>query len=335
MPPWPAVGRWVFSGRRHGGPFLPSISMSYLGELALRLTAGAGRLPDETRARHAAYLTDAQNADGGFSAREGPSDLYYTSFALRALAMLGELDERRAARAAGFLGQRLGQQIPSIDFLSLVTAAVLVEAATGADVFAEAGRDRRESLIRVVEDYRRPDGGYAKTPRGAEGSTYHTFLVAACKQMVGAPLDEEAEQMAELVRSRRRLDGGYVETGAMRHSGTNPTAAAVGLLQMLGGLAEPTRAGAAAFLANMQNEEGGLRANTRIPVADLLSTFTGLVALSGMDAAAMIDRAAARRFVESLEQPWGGFRGGSFDHAVDVEYTFYGLGTLALLATGV
>ncbi len=26
------------------------------------------------------FLTDAQNADGGFSAREGPSDLYYTSF---------------------------------------------------------------------------------------------------------------------------------------------------------------------------------------------------------------------------------------------------------------
>ena len=312
---------------------MASIIMSYLANLALRLAAGVGWLPEGIRACHAAYLAAAQNADGGFSAREGPSDLYYTGFALRALAMLGELDEQRASRAAGFLRKRLEQQMPSMDFLSLVTAAVLVEAATGVDVFAEAGRDRRESLIDFVEHFRRGDGGYAKTPRGAEGSTYHTFLVAACKQLVGVPLDEEAEQMAELVRSRRRLDGGYVEIGAMRYSGTNPTAAAVGLLQMLGALAEPTRAGAAAFLANMQNEEGGLRANTRIPVADLLSTFTGLVALSGMDAAGTIDRAAARRFVESLAQPRGGFRGGSFDHAVDVEYTFYGLGTLALLAT--
>jgi geranylgeranyl transferase type-2 subunit beta len=311
---------------------LAAIVMAYLADLALRLAAGAGRLPEAVRARHAAYLADAQNADGGFSARRGPSDLYYTGFALRALAMLGELDEPKAARAAGFLGQRLGQPMPSIDFLSLVTAAVLVEAATGADVFAEAGRDRRESLVGFMEEYRRGDGSYAKTPRGAEGSTYHTFLVAACKQIVGAPLEDEAAQMVELVRSRRRPDGGYVEIGAMRHSGTNPTAAAVGLLQVLGALTEPTRTGAAAFLADMQNEEGGLRANTRIPVADLLSTFTGLVALSGMDAVAMIDTAAARRFVESLEQPGGGFRGGSFDHAPDVEYTCYGLGTLALLA---
>jgi geranylgeranyl transferase type-2 subunit beta len=307
--------------------------MSYLGNLALRLATGAGRLPQQTRARHAAYLTDAQNVDGGFSAREGPSDLYYTSFALRALALLGALDAPAAARAADFLGERLEQQLPSIDFLSLVTSAVLVETATGVDVFAESGRDRRRSVIDFVERFRCADGGYAKTPRGGQGSTYHTFLVAACKQLVGAPLEEEAEQMAELVRSRRRLDGGFVEIAAMRHSGTNPTAAAVGLLEMLDALSKSTRTAAAEFLSGMQNEEGGLRANTRIPVADLLSTFTGLVALGGMEAASTVDTAAAVRFANSLEQPQGGFGAGAFDHAADVEYTFYGLGTLALLST--
>jgi len=306
--------------------------MSYLGNLTLRLAAGAGRLPQETRVRHVAYLADAQNADGGFSARQGPSDLYYTGFALRALAILGELDEPMSARAAGFLKQRLEQQLPGIDFLSLVTGAVLVEMATGVDVFAEASRDRRQSVIDFFERFRRGDGGYAKTPRGGQGSTYHTFLVAACKQMVGAPLDE-AEQMAEMVRSRRREDGGFVEIGVIRHSGTNPTAAAIGLLQMLDSLDEPTRRAVAEFLARMQNQEGGLRANPRIPVADLLSTFTGLVALAGVDAVSAIDTAAVLRFVKSLEQPRGGFRAGAFDHAVDVEYTFYGLGTLALLAT--
>lgn len=305
---------------------------SYLADLTLRLAAGAGRLGEQTRARHAGYLADAQNADGGFSARQGPSDLYYTSFALRALATLGELDDTRAARVAGFLRQRLQQQLPSIDFLSLVTSAVLVEAATGADVFAEAGLDRRQRVIDFVESFRR-DGGYAKTQRGAQASTYHTFLVAACKQLVGAPLEDEAEPMAELVRSRRRADGGFVEIAPMRHSGTNPTAAAVGLLQILGALDRPTRTTAAEFLADMQNEEGGLRANTRIPVADLLSTFTGLVALAGLEVPSAIDAPAAARFVNSLQQPRGGFRGGAFDQAVDVEYTFYGLGTLALLAT--
>jgi geranylgeranyl transferase type-2 subunit beta len=183
-----------------------------------------------------------------------------------------------------------------------------------------------------VEPFRREDGGYAKTARGGQGSTYHTFLVAACKQLVGAPLDE-AERMLALVDSRRRTDGGYVEIDAMRYSGTNPTAAAVGLLQILQRLDGSLRTAAGEFLAAMQNEEGGLRANTQIIVADLLSTFTGLAALVGLEATGAIDPAAAKRFVLSLEMPQGGFRAGVFDDAADVEYTFYGLGALALLET--
>ena len=58
---------------------------TYLERLTLRLVDGLARLPAEFRARHAAYLSAAQNADGGFSGREGGSDLYYTSFALRGL----------------------------------------------------------------------------------------------------------------------------------------------------------------------------------------------------------------------------------------------------------
>ena len=44
-----------------------------------------------------------QRADGGFAGRQGLSDLYYTSFALRTLAILGELHGSVAERAAGFL----------------------------------------------------------------------------------------------------------------------------------------------------------------------------------------------------------------------------------------
>jgi len=306
--------------------------MSYLENLSLRLAAGGAQLPEEVRARHAAYLVAAQRDDGGFAGRQGAADLYYTSFALRALAVLGALDDDVAARSAGFLASRLGQSLPSMDFLSLVISAVLLEAAAGIDVFAGAGLDRKQAVIDFFEPFRRDDGGYAKTQRGGAGSTYHTFLVAMGKQMVDASLEEEAEDMVRLVRSRRRADGGFVEIAPMRHSGTNPTAAAVGLLRMLGALDEPTREMAARFLRDMQNKEGGLRANTRIPVADLLSTFTGLVALCDLDAALQLDVGAMRRFVESLQQPSGGFRAGIWDEAIDAEYTFYGLGTLALLS---
>ncbi|NQU22774.1 MAG: beta-hydroxylase [Candidatus Nealsonbacteria bacterium] len=304
----------------------------YFADLAMRMAVGAGALPDEVRRCHAAYLAAAQRDDGGFAGRKGQSDLYYTSFALRSAAMLGTLDDATARRAAAFLEQQIDRTLPSIDFLSLIASAVLLEAAAGIDVFAGTGRDRRRSVVEFVEPLRRAGAGYAKTPRSGQASTYHTFLAIGCKQMVGAAPDE-AGPAIELIRSRQRDDGGFVEIDAMRQGGTNPTAAAVGLLRMLDGLDDDVRTSAAGFLALMQTPEGGLRANGRIPIADLLSTFTGLVALLDLQAVEKIDAPAMHRFVESLSQPTGGFHAAAWDTTVDVEYTFYGLGTMALLAS--
>lgn len=289
----------------------------------------ASRLPEDLRDRHAAYLAAAQLPDGGFPGRRGASDLYYTGFALRGLAMLGELTDAIAGRAARFLQERIDRPMPGADFFSLVTSSLLVELATGVDPFAQSGRDRRQAVVDTFGLLRREDGGYAKTPRGAS-STYQTFLVVLCKQLVGAEPDDR-EPIARLIRSRQRPDGGFVEVDALGDGGTNPTAAAVELLLALGSLDEPARAAAVGFLAAMQTGEGGLRANTRIPVADLLSTFTGLFALADLAALSTIRGEAARRYTLSLEQPSGGFCAGAWETTADVEYTFYGLGTLALL----
>jgi geranylgeranyl transferase type-2 subunit beta len=83
---------------------------SYLEDLTLRLATAIAELPDDLRARHVAYLLAAQRDDGGFAGREGSSDLYYTGFALRSLAMLGELYGPPAERAAAFLRSRLSGQ---------------------------------------------------------------------------------------------------------------------------------------------------------------------------------------------------------------------------------
>jgi geranylgeranyl transferase type-2 subunit beta len=160
---------------------------------------------------------------------------------------------------------------------------------------------------------------------------YQTFLVAATKELVGAPQDD-AGPIVEMLRSRRRDDGGFVELPVVRQSGTNPTAAAMGLLGILERSDEPAGRGAAAFLAAMQTPEGGFRANTRIPVADLLSTFTALATLADLGALETVDTAGAAAYVASLEVAEGGFRGGPWDDAPDVEYTFYGIGSLATLA---
>ncbi len=307
----------------------------YLLRLTLRLADGISHLPAEIRDRHASYLRAAQNPDGGFSGRAGGSDLYYTGFALRGLAVLDALAPAIAERAAGFLHSCLTQQTSVIDFFSLLYSSVLVQLAGGPDALAGSSPNWPERVAETLESFRTSDGGYAKTIGGASGSTYHTFLVALCYQLLGRSLPRLAE-VVRFVANRRREDGGYVEMAPMRRGGTNPTAAAVGLLQLateeMPSALEEVREGVIAFLAGMTSPEGGLRANGRAPLADLLSTFTAAWTFEQLGGLHCLDTHQVRSYAESLQLPQGGFHGGLWDEGHDVEYTFYGLGVLALFA---
>jgi geranylgeranyl transferase type-2 subunit beta len=304
--------------------------MSYLQNLNAQLADGLARLPEGVRKRHTGFLLAAQNPDGGFSGREGGSDLYYTGFALRVLAVLDALSPEVCTHAAGFLGHSLTQQASVVDFFSLLYSCVLVQATGGVDVLADAPPDWPERVAALLESFRTPDAGYAKSPGASAGSTYHTFLVALCYQLLGRSLPRQDEAVT-FIRSRRREDGGFVELAPMRRSGTNPTAAAVGVLQLADAVGD-ARQGVIDFLTEMRSDEGGLRANGRIPIADLLSTFTGGWTLYQLGALDRLDGIPALGYVRSLEVRTGGFRGGVWDEQTDVEYTFYGLGALALFA---
>jgi geranylgeranyl transferase type-2 subunit beta len=280
------------------------------------------------------YFAGKQNPDGGFSGREGESDLYYTGFALRGLAVLDALSPEICARATGFLRGCLTRQTSVVDFFSFLYGCVLVQASGGEDVLEGSPADWPLRVAATLDTFRTKDNGYNKSPGALSGSTYHTFLVGLCFELLGQSLPHP-EEVLRFVQARRRDDGGYVEVSAMRRSGTNPTAAGIGLLHLLKGhdLAlddiEPT----IDYLAEMPSMEGGMRANDRIPLADLLSTFTGCWTLAQLGALERINTVQAFNYVKSLEQPEGGFLGGAWDEATDVEYTFYGLGSLALLYT--
>jgi geranylgeranyl transferase type-2 subunit beta len=316
----------------------------YLLRLTSRLFDGLGRLPDDFRARHAEYVRRLQNPDGGFPGRAGGSDLYYTGFALRCLAVLGHLTPDVAGRAAGFLRASLAQSASVVDFFSLLYSYVLVQLAGGPDVLAGAPADWPERVAATLETFRTADGGYAKSVGAASGSTYHTFLVGLCYQLLGRrpPRPEEVERF---VASRRREDGGYAEFAPQRRSGTNSTAAAVGVLQLLGApLADELRARVADFLASrVEPGQGGLRATAGAPLADLLSTFTGAWTLAELGELGRVNGTALLEYARSLELPGGGFQGvcvpdvvkglGIPDEQADVEYTFYGLGVCALLSS--
>ena len=302
---------------------------AYLESLTLRLASGLESLPDDARERHAGFFQRFQQPDGGFRGREGGSDLYYSAFALRGLALLGYLHGPVAERAANWLRSQLSRQVPMVDFLSLIYGAALLDFAAGIDIFNGSAAGWRQNIAGALEGFRRDDGGYAKTDEGAASSVYHTFLVVLSQQLIGQPI-VEPDRIVEFVRSRQRDDGGFVEMPQMKRSGTNPTAAAIGLLRILDALDDATREATLDFLVEMQTDEGGLRANTRIPIADLLSTFTGCLTLADLGALEEIDIPAVHRYAKQLEQPDGGFLGAIWDQVADVEYSFYGLGAIAL-----
>jgi geranylgeranyl transferase type-2 subunit beta len=302
----------------------------YLLRLGQRLTSGLARLAPERRERTRAFLLERQNADGGFSGREAGSDLYYTGFAVRGLSVLGVLTAEDCGRIARYLHGAARSQVTVIDLVSWLYCAVIVQAGGGGDVLAEFDAAWPDRLAATFESFRTRDGGYAKTHEGAAGSTYHSFLVALCYELIGRPLPEPG-RLAQFVFDRQRDDGGFVEIQPMKRGGTNPTAAAVALLKMLGALDDVVREDVAGFLRDVKSSEGGFQANTRIPFADGLSTFTGLLTTQDLGLSGLYESEAVEAFINGLEQADGGFRGASWDTAADVEYTFYGLGTLGLL----
>ncbi|MEM7560051.1 MAG: prenyltransferase/squalene oxidase repeat-containing protein [Planctomycetota bacterium] len=306
--------------------------LGYLARLMIRLTFGAAKLPSETQKLHGDYVLSRQRPDGGWAGREGESDIYYTSFALRSLAILGLLDGKVAQRSAGFLRSRMHSHEGIVDLLSLVYSVKLLEATCSLDAFADAQDDWEKRLAELLDTLRRDDGGFSKSLEGRTGSTYQTFLVLLCLELIERPCPQ-ADAAYNFLMSQQQDDGGFLEIRVGKRSGANPTAAAMGALRILGKLHDVVAEDAAEFLAELQTDEGGFQANTRIPLPDLLSTFTACVTLADVERLESISTKGVQRYAESMQQATGGFRGFEYDPGDDVEYSFYGLGTLALLQT--
>jgi geranylgeranyl transferase type-2 subunit beta len=303
----------------------------YLFRLADRVSSGLRRLDAECLERHRKFLCNQQTTEGGFRGREGDADLYYSGFALRALAITGGLEDECRDRVASWLGGFDPLRLNVIDLLSWLYGALVVQAAGGPDLLAKTPADFSDRLSSGLETLRTRDGGYAKASEGVLGSTYQSFLVALTYELLGRPLPRR-NAMVQFLYDRQRDDGGFVEIAPMKRSGTNPTAAAVALLSLLGGLDEDLKEDVIAFLTDVVSDEGGFQANTRIPFADGLSTFTGLLTAQDLGRRDLIAPDQIARWVTTvLEFPTGGFRGASWDQQADVEYTFYGLGILGLL----
>ncbi|QDT96114.1 prenyltransferase/squalene oxidase repeat-containing protein [Gimesia aquarii] len=303
----------------------------YLVKLALRLAAGLEKLPPSSLEKHRTYILAQQQADGGFSGREGDSDLYYTGFAVRSLGILGGVENQQCIELSSYLKQFHIEKLSTIDLLSWLYCALIIQASGGEDLLTGASDNWNTQISQNLERLRTPDGGYAKSEQGALGSTYHTFLVVLIYQLIGLEIPD-SNDLIQFLYDRQRDDGGFVEISPMKRSGTNPTAAAVATLLILNAMDDELKDDVRDFLNQVKSSEGGFQANTRIPFADGLSTFTGLLTAQDLGLDSLVDQKQLMQFMtEWLEFPTGGFRGASWDEQADVEYTFYGLGVLALL----
>ena len=194
----------------------------YLQDLTIRLAVGMAAVDEQTRERHASFLLNKQRDDGGFAGREGESDLYYTGFALRSLGILGELYGQPAERAADFLRQRLAGHETIIDFVSLIYGASLLETSAGIGIFDDLDDSWRDNVASTLESLRRTDGGYAKAPEGNISSTYHSFLVLICRELIERPIPSPSD-LEQFIYSQRAETGGFLEIKAGKRAGTNPT----------------------------------------------------------------------------------------------------------------
>ncbi|TWT60184.1 prenyltransferase/squalene oxidase repeat-containing protein [Rubinisphaera italica] len=310
------------------------MSLPYLIQLAESLQTGLRKYPPERWEKHRSFLLAQQCEDGGFRGREGDSDLYYTGFAVRALSLIGELDEELLARLGTYLRQEQQRTYSPVDVLNWISCAVAVQLAGGEDVLSESSA--AEWLDRVFADLnslRREDGGFAKGPEGKLGSTYQTFLVVMTHNLLGRTI-ESPERIVDFMFDRQRDDGGFVEIAPMRRSGTNPTAAAVATLKLFGAVDAALIADVRDYLKDVEQDDGGVAANTRIPFGDVLSTFTALVTKRDLGIELGGLQFTAQDFVkQGLEFPTGGFRAALWDDQADVEYTYYALGVLGLTAS--
>lgn len=305
--------------------------MSYLLNLAERLTTGLSHWEAPRREGHANFLRSQQMPDGGFRGREGDSDLYYTGFALRGLVVLGELTTEDAARVLPFLRRFDPRRLSTIDLLSWLYAALVVQSSEGTDLLADLPNTFPRETSDRLEELRRDDGGYAKSEQGALGSTYHTFLVTLIQELLGQDTPVP-NRLIQFLFDQQRDDGGFVEIAPMKRGGTNPTAAAAAVLNRFGMLDDELREDIAVYMRMVRAGGGGFAANTRIPFPDGLSTFTAILTAQDLGLRNVVaDELVAAFATGELEFPCGGFRGASWDDQADVEYTFYGLGVLSLV----
>ena len=275
-------------------------------------------LGDEATDRIAAFVDRCRNPDGGFAARDGTSDLYYTSFAVDALTAL-----RRPlpGQLGGFL---LAQDPAALDFVHATCLARLLSALPEL-----SGNPLAAASLARVEEFRTPDGGYNQAPGSATGSSYACFLAYGAHADHGRQ-PPDPDNLAACLAGLAHAGGGWANDAAFPVPNVPATAAAVAVAR---NLRMPLPGDTAGFLLSaFHAPSGGFLPFPGAPMPDLLSTAVALHALDGLQVPLTGLKEGCLDFIDSLWTADGGFYGNWEDDTLDLEYTYYGLLALGHLA---
>ena len=298
------------------------MASNFLETIDVLLRTGITSLSQTFIETQTAYISSKQLPDGGFPGRLGGSDLYYTDFAARSLALLAP--ENPAFQAISeYINQRSHNPHDIIECFSILNIARILKSQ---DI--DIGLDTTE-LLATLHKQQLPQGGFARYG-SQEISAYNTFLAALCLDMLEIEI-QSLDTTISGIQNLQQSDGGFSELPGQALSQTNAAAAAVAVLRIFDAIDQNYIDSTSAFIASMQATDGGLRAQPNAPESDLLSTFTGLLTLAMLDDPGRLNIPAMARFIKAIALPNGGFGACVSDNESDIEYTYYGIGTLSLL----
>jgi len=264
------------------------------------------------------YLLSQINSDGGFRARDGRSDLYYTLFGAEALVGLN--GDVPVERIAAFL-----RQFSDVESLDIVHLASLVRCL--ADLSQPFDSQLKKLFIRWLSRYRSADGGYDTKIDSETGTMYGCFLAVGLSQDLGVDVPAP-DKLLGCIESLHRPDGSYANDKSIAPGSTPAVAAAVTILHYFD---RPVNGSTLDWLLGQFSPSGGCLAVSEAPTVDLLSTAVAVhgLALAGVPLDNI--REPTLNFIDSLWNGRGGFYGNSADTTADCEYTYYGLLALGQL----
>lgn len=283
----------------------------------LQVARLAPKILDDASDLVESFIRRQQNPDGGFKDRDGRSDLYYTVFALDALAALQK--ELPSEKTTEFLSKfGMGENLDLVHFCCLIRSWAAID---------PRGTLHPLSSSRL-ETFRARDGGFHPIAGSDVGTAYAAFLATAAYQDLKAPMPDPLN-LVQSLKFLETADGAWANERGVKVGATNSTAAVVTLLR---NLQMPVNATVGDWLQAQAHVQGGFVAVPRAPIPDLLSTATALHALAGLQHDFSALKESCLDFVDTLWTNEGGFHGHWSDDHLDCEYTYYGLLALGHLS---